>query len=42
MSHLQLQQDSSEHLDEMELADQIIEGCAGPPLALAVAAGCAK
>jgi hypothetical protein len=39
LSHLQLQHDSSEYQDKMELADQIIEGCAGPPFALAMAAG---
>jgi WD40 repeat protein len=39
LSHLQLQQDSREYQDNMELAQTIIEDCAGLPLALAMAAG---
>jgi NB-ARC domain len=39
LTHLQLRQDSSEYMYNMEFAQTIMEECAGLPLSLAMAAG---
>jgi hypothetical protein len=39
LRHLELGKDSSEYQDDMEFAKRMVEGCAGLPLALSMAAG---